>query len=146
MEQDFNNKSFKDRIEDINNNLYIGGGMNQASAIISIMMSPFSQREFTGRSDIDVSDVLHIIDGQIKSLKRILKDGGIVPISVFENSFKGMHRTHDAYACLDNDLKFCVKYYGDEDWKDIMYVFPYMNSMTAYDVLFKKDNIHTSQN
>ena len=44
----------------------------------------------------------------------------------------------------DNDLKFCVKYYGEDTWKDILYVFPYMNSMTAFDVSFKNENIHQS--
>ena len=146
MEQDFNNKSFKDRIEDINNNLYLGGGFDQANALINIMLSPFSQKEFTGNSDIDVSGVLISIGNQIKELKRIIKDGGIVPFNVFMNSFKHMHRLCNAYACLDKDLKFCVKHFGEGDWKDILYVFPYMNSTTAYDVTFKKDIIHTSYN
>ena len=142
--EDFNNKSYEKRIEDIKNNLYIGGGAAQADAILNVMMSSFGQREFTGHSDISVDTVLSNISQEIKSLKRIVRDGGIVPIKMFENHFKGMIRPHDCYACLDKNLKFCVKHYGEEDWKDILYVFPYMNCSTAFDVTFKYDDIHCS--
>ena len=142
--EDFNNKSLDKRIEDIKNNLYMGGGAAQASIILDIMMSSFSKKEFTGASDISIDSVLSNISNEIKTLRRIVRDGGIVPIKMFENHFKGMTRPHDCYACLDKDLKFCVKHYGEEDWKDILYVFPYMNGITAYDVTFKWDEIHSS--
>lgn len=142
--EDFNNKSYEQRIEDIKNNLYAGGGAAQASIILDIMMSSFSKKEFTGASDISIDSVLSNISNEIKTLRRIVRDGGIVPIKMFENHFKGMTRPHDCYACLDKDLKFCVKHYGEEDWKDILYVFPYMNGITAYDVTFKWDEIHGS--
>jgi hypothetical protein len=139
--EDLYNKDWKDRIEDIKNNLYIGGGKGQASALMSILMSPYAQKDF-GYSDIDVSDVLMSIAHQIKELRSTIRNGGIVPIKIFENSFKNVIQNHMAYACLDNNLKFCVKHYGDDDWKDILYVFPYMNCMTAFDVSFKYDHIH----
>ena len=142
--EDFNNKSYEKRIEDIKNNLYIGGGATQASIILDIMMSSFSKKEFTGASDISIDSVLSNISKEIKTLKGIVRDGGIVPIKMFENHFKGMTRPHDCYACLDKNLKFCVKHYGEEDWKDILYVFPYMNCSTAFDVTFKYDDIHCS--
>ena len=142
--EDFKNKSYEKRIEDIKNNLYIGGGAVQAGNILNVMMSSFSNKEFTGASDISIDLVLSIISNEIKSLKRIVRDGGIVPIKMFENYFKGMIRPHDCYACLDKDLKFCVRHYGEEDWKDILYVFPYMNCSTAFDVTFKYDDIHCS--
>ena len=142
--EDFNNKSYEKRIEDIKNNLYIGGGTDQAGTILNVMMSSFSNKEFTGASDISIDLVLSNISYEIKQLKRIVRDGGIVPIKMFENHFKGMIRPHDCYACLNKDLKFCVRHYGEEDWKDILYVFPYMNCLTAYDVSFKYDNIHCS--
>ena len=138
---DLYNKELKDRLEDIKNNLYIGGGREQASLIMSILMSPYTQKDF-GYSDIDVSDVLISIARQIKELRSTISNGGIVPIKIFENSFKDVIQNHMAYACLDNDLKFCVKHYGEDDWKDILYVFPYMNCMTAYDVTFKYDSLH----
>jgi hypothetical protein len=141
--EDFNNKSWEDRIKDIKNNLYIGGGEVQANALLDIMMSPFGSKEF-GYADINVSNILNSISRQIRELIRVVKDGGIVPIKIFESNFKGVHRQHDAYACLDKNLKFCVKHYGEEDWKDILYVFPYMNCMTAFDVSFKYDHIHQS--
>ncbi len=141
---DLKNKSFEDRIKDINDNLYAGGGEAQGNALLDIMMSSFSHKEFTGESDISIDTVLSNISREIKSLKRVIRDGGIVPIDVFEDNFKGMHRPHDAYACLDKDLKFCVRHYGSDNWDDILYVFPYMNSMTAFDVTFKYDRLHQS--
>jgi len=138
--EDLNNKSYKDRIKDIKDNLYDGGGAVQASFLLAALMSPYN-KEF-GQSDIDVVDVLNIISQQIQSLRKTVKDGGIMPIKTFENleSFQ----KHNAYACLDKDLKFCVRHYGEDDWKDILYVFPYMNCMTAFDVSFKYDHIHQS--
>lgn len=142
--EDFNNKSYEKRIEDIKNNLYIGGGAAQAAVILNIMMSSFCNKEFTGTSDISIDLVLSNISNEIKSLKQVVRDGGIVPIKMFESQFKSYIRPHNVYACLDKNLKFCVKHYGEDDWKDILYVFPYMNCMTAYDVTFKYDSIHQS--
>jgi hypothetical protein len=141
--EDLNNKSYEDRIKDIKNNLYIGGGELQANTLLDIMMSPFGSKEF-GYADINVSNILNNISRQIRELIRVVKNGGIVPIKIFESNFKGVHRPHAAYACLDKNLKFCVKHYGEKDWNNILYVFPYMNSMTAFDVSFKNENIHQS--
>ena len=114
--------------------------MAQASFLLAALMSPYN-KEF-GQSDIDVADVLNTISQQIQSLRRTVKDGGIMPIKTFESL--GVFRQHNAYACLDKDLKFCVRHYGEDDWKDILYVFPYMNSNTAFDVSFKYETIHQS--
>lgn len=141
--EDFSNKSYEDRIKDIKNNLYCGGGIGQANVLLDVMMSPFGSKEF-GHPDIDVYSVLNSISNQIRQLTRVIRDGGIVPIKVFESNFKNCVRPHDCYACLDKNLKFCVLHYGEEDWKDILYVFPYMNCMTAFDVSFKYDQIHSS--
>lgn len=141
---DFVYKSYEDRIKDIKDNLYVGGGVGQANVLLNVMMSSFSQREFTGHSDISIDNVLSNISQEIKHLKRVVRDGGIVPIKLFESQFKGCIRQHDCYACLDTNLKFCVKHYGEKDWNNILYVFPYMNSMTAFDVSFKNENIHES--
>ena len=139
--EDINNKSYEDRIKDIKDNLYAGGGAGQASVLLDVMMSPFGSKDF-GYADIDPINVLVSIGTQLKQLIRTVKDGGIIPIKLFEGVKIG--KDHHPYACLDNDLKFCVKYYGEDTWKDILYVFPYMNCTTAFDVTFKYDNIHTS--
>lgn len=138
MEKEFDiNKDWNKRIEDINNNLYLGGGIEQAKALLGIMMSPYAgKNKAFGISDINTEDVLSIISQQIKCLKNTIKDGGIFPISFIENTFKNYMTKGMAYACLDKDLKFCVKHYGEDDWKDITYVFPYMNCNVAYDVTF----------
>lgn len=138
--EDLQNKDWNKRLEDIRNNLFLGGGQGQAESLLSILISPYG-KDF-GVSDFKAEDVLAIIGNQISQLKRTVRDGGIVPIKLFENSFKQCIQKHMGYACLDTNLKFCVKHYGDEDWKDILYVFPYMNINTAYDVTFKYENIH----
>ena len=138
---DINNKSYEDRIKDIKDNLYAGGGAGQASILLDVMMSPFGSKEF-GYADIDPTNVLVSIGNQLKQLIRTVKDGGVIPIKLFEGVKMG--KDHHPYACLDNDLKFCVKHYGEDTWKDILYVFPYMNCTTAFDITFKYDNIHTS--
>jgi len=140
--EDINNKSYEDRIKDIKDNLYLGGGIGQANVLLDIMMSPFGGKEF-GYADIDPAHVLVSVAQQIKQLTRTVKDGGIMPIKLFEGVKLG--KAHYPYACLDNDLKFCVKYYGEDTWKDILYVFPYMNCTTAFDITFKYDNIHQSE-
>lgn len=137
--EDFNNKDWNKRIEDIKNNLCLGN--TNAGPLLSIMMSPYAQKDFC-HSDIDVSDVLTIIADQIKQLRKTIRNGGIVPISLLESTFKDVLQDHMAYACLDKDLKFCVRHYGEEDWKDILYVFPYMNCTTAFDISFKYEQIH----
>ena len=138
---EINNKSYEDRIKDIKNNLYLGGGIGQANTLFDIMLSPYGSKEF-GHSDIDPTYILNSIGQQIKQLIHTIKDGGIMPIKLFESLNFG--KEHYAYACLDNDLKFCVKHYGEDNWKDILYVFPYMNCHTAFDVSFKYDQIHQS--
>jgi hypothetical protein len=138
---DINNKSYEDRIKDIKDNLYAGGGAGQESILLDVMMSPFGSKEF-GYADIDPTNVLVSIGNQLKQLIRTVKDGGVIPIKLFEGVKMG--KDHHPYACLDNDLKFCVKHYGEDTWKDILYVFPYMNCTTAFDITFKYDNIHTS--
>ena len=80
--EDINNKSYEDRIKDIKDNLYIGGGAGQASVLLDIMMSPFASKEF-GYADIDPSNILIGISQQIKQLIRTVKDGGIMHIKSF---------------------------------------------------------------
>lgn len=138
MGKDFTNKDWAERIEDIKNNLYLGGGKGQADSLIATMLSPYGKN--FGQSDIDVHTTLTSISAQIRSLKQTVLSGGIVPIKIFENSFKRTIQNYMPYACLDNDLKFCVKHYGEKDWKNIKYVFPYMHTTTAFDVSFGYDN------
>ena len=102
-EEDFTNKDWPERIEDIKNNLYLGGGKGQADSLIATMLSPYGKN--FGQSDIDVHTTLASISAQIRSLKQTVLSGGIVPIKIFENSFKRTIQNHMPYACLDNDLK-----------------------------------------
>jgi len=141
--EDLKNKDWKNRIEDIKNNLYAGGGLGQANVLLSVMLSPYSSKNKDfGVSDISPENILEIISRQITELKTTIKNGGIFPIHIIEDFYKDYMTKGMAYACLDKDLKFCVKHYEEEDWKDILYVFLYMNCNTAYDITFKYKNIH----
>jgi len=126
-------KNYEDRIEDIKQNLYIGGGEGQAHSLLTAMMMGLGNAP-----DIDPKWVLSDIGHIIKTYQRLIATSGIVPIANFMSG-----KEHEAYACLDKDLKFCVRHYGENDWKDILYVFPYMNTTTAFDVSFKYDRIFT---
>lgn len=80
----------------------------------------------------NMSDVLQEIGRLHDNMKDNLVNSSIVSKSRFYWGKAG-----HPYACLDKDLKFCVRIFGEEDWSDILYVFPYMNSTKAYDVSFK---------
>jgi len=127
-------EEYKNRLENIKSNLYKDGGEAQGHAFLTELMMGMGQMP-----DIDPTLVLHDIGNILKIYQRLISTSGIVPIKNFYNG-----KDHNVYACLDKDLKFCVKHYGEEDWKDILYVFPYMNCMTAFDVSFKYDHIHQS--
>lgn len=126
------NKSYEDRINDIRHDLYEGGGEGQAHALLTTMMSGLGELP-----SIDPVKVLNDIGHILKQYQRIILSGGIIPVNQFRSG-----QPHNAYACLDNELKFCVRHYGEDDWKDILYVFPYMNCTTAYDVTFRYDTIN----
>ena len=131
--EDFKNKSYENRIEDIKHNLYQGGGEGQAHSLLTIMMDSLGKWP-----DIDPCLVLTDISNLLRQYQRIIKTSGIVPIDYFMSG-----KQHEPYACLDNNLKFCVKHFGEDDWKDIKYVFPYMHTNTAFDVSFGYDRIFT---
>lgn len=120
-------KSFENRIHDIKNDLYFGGGEAQAQFLLKAMMGGLLKSP-----DIDPSKVLINISQLINEYRSIIHSGGIVPVKSFTFGKEGI-----PYACLDKDLKFCVRHFKDKNWKDILYVFPYMNSTTAFDVSFK---------
>ena len=124
-------EEYNNRLENIKNNLYLGGGVGQAHSFLTAMMTGLNKSP-----DIDPTLVLNDIGNILKMYQQLISTSGIVPV---KNFFTG--REHNAYACLDKDLKFCVRHYGDGDWKDIKYVFPYMNCTTAFDVSFGYDHI-----
>lgn len=126
-------EEYDNRLENIKNNLYLGGGVGQAHSFLTAMMTGLNKP-----ADIDPTLVLNDIGNILKTYQQLISTSGIVPV---KNFFTG--REHNAYACLDNDLKFCVKHYGEDDWKDIKYVFPYMHTNTAYDISFGYDNPFT---
>ena len=94
-------EEYDNRLENIKNNLYLGGGVGQAHSFLTAMMTGLNKP-----ADIDPTLVLNDIGNILKTYQQLISTSGIVPV---KNFFTG--REHNAYACLDNDLKFCVKHY-----------------------------------
>lgn len=131
-----NVKSEKEKYENIVDNLYEGGGLGQAINFMDTLMSPYASGDF-GFPIFEPKHALDIISRQITQLKRNVSNGGIVHISTFKTLLKSQnYRKSKAFACLDKDLKFCVRHNEDKDsFKDILYVFLYLDPVTAYDIV-----------
>lgn len=128
----------KEKYDKIVDNLYEGGGLGQAINFMSTLMSPYASSDF-GFAIFEPKHALDIISRQITELTRNVSNGGIVHISTFNTLLKTQsYRKSKAFACLDKDLKFCVRHYeNEESFNDILYVFLYLDAVTAYDIVNK---------
>lgn len=128
----------KEKYDQIVDNLYEGGGLGQAINFMTSLMSPYASGDF-GYAIFEPKHALDIISKQITELTRNVSNGGIVHISTFKTFLKTHnYRRGKAFACLDKDLKFCVIHCENEDsFKDILYVFLYLDAVTAYDIVNK---------
>jgi len=103
--------------------LFRHGGRAQAIGYLQSMLH---------ENALSFSDLLGAVTSEAENCKELVDNGGIVSVSRFTFGKK-----LEKYACLDKDLKFCVKEFGAEEWEDVLYVFPYMNVTKAFDVTFK---------
>lgn len=126
--ENLSNKSYENRIEDIKNNLFCGGGIGQAEALIYHLMDETSDKD----TPLSASCVLRVIANMIDNYTRMINETAFVPVELFMSGKPGY-----AYPCLDNDLKFCVMYYGTDDWNYVKYVIPYYNVYKANEIINK---------
>lgn len=122
------------RLEELKSILFSGGGTPQAHGLLQNLMSPFS-----GFPTVNAEDVLRIIGQQIEALRRIMYTGGVVNAQNFLQMMKGCIPEGKEYVCLDKDLKFCIREYKRDSFDDVLYIFPYMNLITAHDICAKKE-------
>ncbi len=105
--------------------LYDGGGIGQCRSILSNLLD----------SDYLDSDlVLDVIKNILKDNKRTIKENYIIPIDrcdYFLNEGK-------KYACLDNDLRFCVAEKGSPEWRNVSHVMTQMDVSRALEIINNK--------
>lgn len=122
------------KFEELKTILFAGGGTPQANMLLQSLMSPFD-----GFPSMNAEDVLTLIGQQITSLRRIMYTGGVMNAKAFISMMKDYIPKGKEYVCLDNDLKFCIKKYGTDNFDDALYIFPYMNLLTAHDICNKEE-------
>lgn len=120
------------REEQITHLLYDGGGIDQCRGILFNLLD----------SDyIETDLVFDVIENILKNNKRTIKENYITPIDrcdYFLNEGK-------KYACLDNDLKFCVAEKGAPEWAKVSHVMTQMNVSRALELINNYEKDRTNQ-
>lgn len=101
----------KERIDNILNNLYSGGGVGQCRSLLYCLLDS---------GDIKTSDVFDTIENIIITKKRCIENF-IIPIDRCDY----LYQNGEKLACLDKDLKFCVAEKGTPEWDNVAFVMPH---------------------
>lgn len=117
----------ENKIEQILNALYSGGGRVQARDLLKFMLD---------NEDIHPEDVLENIARLLSERKRLLEQDYILPI----NRCDYFLEDGKTYTCLDKDLKFCIRMKGTPEWNDVSHVLPRFNSQRAFGLIFQYEN------
>ncbi len=120
------NKSYEDRINDIQNNLFAGGGIGQAKDLLYHLMDD-TQRYSAA---LEASTVLNVISKMLDDYARIIKYNSFVKV---DRCFSLVDKR--TYPCLTNDMKFVLRKYGTPEWEDVEYVLPYLDVNRANDII-----------
>lgn len=111
--------------EQITHLLYEGGGIDQCRGILFNLLD-------SGYIDTDL--VLDVIENILKNNKRTLKENYIIPIDRCDYFLKEGKK----YACLDNNLRFCVAEKGSHEWGNVSHVMPQMDVSRALEIIKKQ--------
>ena len=122
----FSNKSYEDRINDIQNNLFTSGGIGQAKDLMYHLMDD-TQRYSAA---LEASAVLDVISKMLDDYVRIIKYNSFVKV---DRCFSLVDKR--TYPCLTNDMKFVLRKYGTLEWDDVEYVMPYLDVNRANDII-----------
>lgn len=120
-------KTYTNKINQILNILYAGGGRGQAKDLLKFMLD----NEY-----IYPEDVLDNISQLLSERKRLLEQDYILPI----NRCDYFLEDGKTYTCLDKDLKFCICMKGTPEWNDVSHVLPRFNSQRAYELIHQYEN------
>ena len=115
------------RIDEIRNNLYNGGGRGQCKDLIKIMLD---------NEDIRPDDVLSDIAQLLSERKQLLEEDCILPIKHCDYFLED----GKTYACLDKDLKFCIRKKGIPGWEDVSHVFTRFKAQRAFELIHQYEN------
>ena len=115
---DLKNKTYKDRINDIKNNLYIGGGIEQAKNLLYHLM------DSTGSLSpvIQPSDMFNVLFN-FKYNSFIKVDNCLLLVN------------KQTYPCLTYNMEFVLRKYGTSEWNDVEYVMSFFDINRANDII-----------
>ena len=126
METIDKNKTYEDRINDIKDNLFIGGGIGQAETLMYHLLDSTNKDS----TSLNASKVLRIIADMIDNYTRIIKYGSFVKV---DRCFSLVDKR--TYPCLTNDMQFVLRKYGTPEWEDVEFVMPYLDVNRANDII-----------
>ena len=123
----------EDRLRAIKEDLYVGeehhaGGKGLSDVLIHILLAD---------KTLDIESISASFIQLYKEKEYTISHGGILNVKLFEQNFSP--KEHYVYPCLDKDLKFRMLHYGEEDWEEAFYVFPYMNANTGWNISNKEE-------
>lgn len=124
--ENFSNKSYEDRLNDIQNNLFIGGGIGQAKDLMYHLMDGTQQY----KASLGASNVLDVIGKMIDDYIRIIKYGSFVKV---DRCFSLVDKR--TYPCLTHNMEFVLRKYGTPEWEDVEFVMPYLDINRANDII-----------
>lgn len=128
MEDNLKN-NFENRLKIIKDQLFVGDDeISGGTGLMSMLMFRLIDDETIG-TDFLMETIQNILTNK----KRLIENGGMFP--EWQVKSHNLCKPHHAYACLNNELQFCVRHYDEDDWNDVAYVFPYMNPTKAYDII-----------
>ena len=123
---DLKNKTYKDRINDIRDNLYIGGGVEQAKKLLYHLM------DSTGSLSqvIQPSDMFNVLSNLYDNYANIIKYNSFIKV---DKCFPLVNK--QTYPCLTYNMEFVLRKYGTAEWNDVEYVMLFFDVNRANDII-----------
>ena len=111
------------KFNNVKNELFKDGGYPQAMAILSAIICD--------DGIIKLRDLLQMIGWHCDDMKEKLEKNYIIPIERYDY----LAKVGKKYACLDKDMKFCIREKGKSEWNDVSHVMPYYDIYKAAEIL-----------
>ena len=123
---DLRNKTYQDRINDIRDNLYIGGGIEQAKNLLYHLMDSTVNLA----PAIQPSDMLSVLSNLYDNYTSIIKYHSFIKV---DKCFSLINKK--TYPCLTYNMEFVLRKYGTPEWSDVEYVMPFFDVNRANDII-----------
>ena len=118
-----NSNGIGEKFNNVKNELFKDGGYPQAMAILSAIICD--------DGIIKMRDLLQVIGWHCDGMKEKLEKNCIIPIERYDFLAKDGKK----YACLDKDMKLCIREKGKNEWSDVSHVMPYYDIYKAAEIL-----------